>query len=69
MNVMCKTEKGTLVAWNYGNTWTDSSGAPKGISIGFYGSKPFAITEYDNGVMKLVINKKELKENGIELVV
>lgn len=70
MNILCKTEKGTLEAWTWGNTWREyNKEADRGISIGRYGGHAFAIAECNNGTMKLTIKKQVLEEDGIELII
>lgn len=68
--VMCKTDVGTLCANSYGNHWNDEGATTCGIGLGIYGNENFAFLEYHkpSGKLMLVINKKYLKENGIEII-
>lgn len=72
MQSLCKTDKGTMVAWTYGNNWYDDNATSKGISFGFYSSGD-AIglfnCDVETGELTIKIHKAIADELGIKIVV
>lgn len=67
--VMCKTDKGTLCAWTYGNNWYSKSTDKKGLAVGLYGDVAFINVDYDSDKKKIVItlNREYMMNHDIEL--
>ena len=70
MHALCKTNKGTLSAMTYGNTWYDDNEKQRGISFGILNYPTIGLLHYDgdNDKLTLTINKANAKKLGIEVI-
>ena len=72
MQSLCKTNKGTMIAWTYGNNWYDNNATSKGISFGFYSSSDaIGSFNYNDTTEELTIKiyKKIADELGIKITI
>ena len=72
MQSLCKTDKGTMAAWTYGNNWYDDNVSSKGIGFGFY-SSDFAIGSFNYDVkteeFTIKIHKELADKLGIKIII
>lgn len=73
MQSLCKTNKGTMAAWTYGNNWYDDDNATsKGIHLGFYSSgNAIGSFNYDVATEELTIkiNKAIADKLGVKVII